>query len=189
MSDRKCSLCGQVKGLEEFYLKSGGPGGRESACRDCKRLYTRTRYRTRYRRRPVLPEGHKLCRACNRVLPLSDFQKNAGRRDGVQVYCLGCWPKYMRRWRATPAGADAEMAKTKRLRRTPEWRERNRMKNYARVFTQLAVRFGYLTLEPCRVCGGTERVEAHHTQYERPLDGIEWFCQPHHLAAHGGRFN
>ncbi len=45
------------------------------------------------------------------------------------------------------------------------------------------VRSGRIKKEPCRVCGETKRVHAHHSDYSKPRD-IMWLCQPHHKAWH-----
>jgi hypothetical protein len=56
--------------------------------------------------------NHKLCKRCGAVKPASEFGSNAGRHDGLQVYCKPCWTEYrngrkaetkasQRRWYAT----------------------------------------------------------------------------------------
>lgn len=48
-----------------------------------------------------------------------------------------------------------------------------------------AVRKGVLIKGLCAVCGDV-RVEAHHTDYTKPLD-VVWLCDGHHQAVHGRR--
>lgn len=38
---------------------------------------------------------------------------------------------------------------------------------------------GRLIPQPCCVCGGTEKIHAHHEDYSKPLDVI-WVCTKHH---------
>lgn len=45
-----------------------------------------------------------------------------------------------------------------------------------------AVKSGVLVRRPCRECGAT-KVEAHHTDYSKPLD-VVWLCRAHHVAEH-----
>ena len=51
-------------------------------------------------------------------------------------------------------------------------------KNYARHAVRHAVKVGKLIQEPC-YCGET-KVEAHHSDYSKPLDVI-WVCKKHHI--------
>lgn len=37
--------------------------------------------------------------------------------------------------------------------------------------------------QPCKVCGSTHRVHAHHFKHEEPLN-IEWLCPKHHTIRH-----
>lgn len=45
-----------------------------------------------------------------------------------------------------------------------------------------AVKSGKLKKLPCSVCG-SEKSQAHHEDYDKPLDVI-WFCQKHHGERH-----
>ena len=62
------------------------------------------------------------------------------------------------------------------------WRKRNPQKHWAHLSTQTAIRHGLLVPEPCEVCGET-KVDAHHDQYDRPLE-VRWLCRKHHKALH-----
>lgn len=52
----------------------------------------------------------------------------------------------------------------------------------ARNLVAKAVKVGKLIRQPCFICG-SEIVEAHHPDYERPLD-VTWLCKKHHREAH-----
>lgn len=52
----------------------------------------------------------------------------------------------------------------------------------ARNLVAKAVKSGKLKKQPCFICG-SEIVEAHHPDYNRPLDVI-WLCNKHHREAH-----
>ena len=52
----------------------------------------------------------------------------------------------------------------------------------ARAAVGRAVAAGTLEREPCLFCGA-ERVEAHHHDYDAPLD-VTWLCSVHHALAH-----
>lgn len=46
-----------------------------------------------------------------------------------------------------------------------------------------AIRDGILVRQPCAICG-EEKVEAHHDNYNLPLQ-VTWLCREHHLERHG----
>lgn len=64
--------------------------------------------------------------------------------------------------------------------RVRRWRKRNPEKTLAHRKVFVAVRAGHLVKKPC-FCGAL-KVEAHHTDYSKPLDVI-WYCKKHHAAA------
>lgn len=57
-----------------------------------------------------------------------------------------------------------------------------RLKIAARVKVCKAVSSGILKRCPCSVCGNAD-VEAHHEDYNKPLD-VVWLCAKHHDAIH-----
>ncbi len=173
---KTCRVCKESKALEEFYKHPNTTDGRATICKRCQKSYVQGRYD---RKRPVVPEGYKFCPRCKGVKLLAEFHKNKARSGGVQGHCKTCWLSYQRdyhkqdvpRWRASE--------KMNRRNKTPEGQLRLR----ARQLTGLAIQFGYLVRQPCEVCG-IEKVVPHHTQYEKPLDGVRWLCEAHHLS-HG----
>ena len=175
---KRCSLCGVEKPTSEFYAKRDAKDGLDWACKPCKRVYFRERYAKRFRKRPIVPEGFKFCPSCKRVRPVEDFLADAARHDGRQVYCANCWPDYMAQWRKRKSTRAWARAKSRRRARLPEVKA----KRWARLFTYLAVRFGYLVRQPCEVCGVTD-VEAHHVDYSKPLE-VRWLCFQHHGEIH-----
>jgi sigma-70-like protein len=54
----------------------------------------------------------------------------------------------------------------------------------ARVKAQNAVRSGRISKRPCKVCGD-ENSEAHHEDYDKPLE-VVWLCKKHHDEHHRG---
>lgn len=46
----------------------------------------------------------------------------------------------------------------------------------------VAIKKGKLQKKPCRDCG-SEKVDAHHTDYSKPLD-VVWLCRKHHFREH-----
>jgi len=58
-------------------------------------------------------------------------------------------------------------------------------KAQARCKVRYALKTGQLVKGPCEECGRLDRVEAHHEDYEKPLE-VRWFCQVHHKQLHAG---
>ena len=42
---------------------------------------------------------------------------------------------------------------------------------------------GVLVPQPCSICGSMEKIQAHHEDYDNPLD-VTWYCAPHHRLRH-----
>lgn len=74
----------------------------------------------------------------------------------------------------------------KSFRKFYTYRERLRhpLRHKARNRVALAVFRGKLKRLPCRICGTTENVQAHHEDYSKPLD-VDWLCFKHHMEHHG----
>lgn len=70
-----------------------------------------------------------------------------------------------------------EYRKTHRL----SWEARR--KANARSYLHQYLRRGHMVKQPCEKCGGLE-VEAHHHDYDKPLDVI-WLCRGKHLEISG----
>lgn len=56
------------------------------------------------------------------------------------------------------------------------------LKINARVCAATAINRGDLIRQPCIVCGNN-RSQAHHEDYNKPLDVI-WYCAKHHAEYH-----
>lgn len=51
-----------------------------------------------------------------------------------------------------------------------------------RSYLNVYIKRGKITKLPCSICGNIES-EAHHEDYDKPLDVI-WLCREHHLELH-----
>lgn len=61
------------------------------------------------------------------------------------------------------------------------WERERRQKSSARASLRSAVYMGKIEKEPCIFCETTEKVEAHHDDYSRPLS-VVWVCKKHHVV-------
>lgn len=58
----------------------------------------------------------------------------------------------------------------------------------SRSEVQRCIKNGSLVKESCEICGTTENLEAHHEDYNKPLE-IKWLCSIHHHMLHNGTLN
>lgn len=56
-------------------------------------------------------------------------------------------------------------------------------KKNCRTCLNVYIRRGKIKKNPCSICGSQENIEAHHQDYDKPLD-VVWFCRSHHLECH-----
>jgi hypothetical protein len=56
----------------------------------------------------------------------------------------------------------------------------------ARRAAQNAISTGKLHRQPCEICGEVTPVDAHHEDYDKPLD-VRWLCVRHHRQLHALR--
>ena len=130
----------------------------------------------------------KECFKCTRALPRSEFYAHPRMADGLLGKCKDCTKSDVKR---RYYDKHEEVAKYERERfRSPSRkanvlkyqataRARNPEKTVARQAVSSAIRCGRLTRQPCQRCGTTEKVQAHHHDYSKPLV-VEWLCFKHH---------
>lgn len=94
---KPCAKCGQVKPLTAFARNRCSNDGLQSYCKECVAPISAHYYRERQarlgktvRERVDVPEGHKRCPGCQRVLPYSEWHKNRAARDGFADRCKSC---------------------------------------------------------------------------------------------------
>lgn len=133
----------------------------------------------------------KLCKQCEIEKPMAAFSLSARSRDGHQRNCKSCAKQISAQNRIKNklkiALYDAERDKLPhrklqlRQRATDAAKAHPERRN-ANLIVQQEVRAGRMERLPCLVCGAA-KTEAHHPDYDRPLDVI-WLCAPHHRQTH-----
>ena len=87
-----CRSCERALAVDAFAVHRGRPDGRQSYCREC----GQDRYRAGREsqgalvRPKAVPDGHKFCRSCQTVKPLSEWSTNAYTTDGFRSSCRAC---------------------------------------------------------------------------------------------------
>lgn len=136
----------------------------------------------------------KTCKSCQVEKDESAFYAHPKSADRLDHRCKECVKVAVK---ANYAIRRPEKSEYERQRaRTPErrahgtkasraHRARNPERYKARTAVGNALRDGRLTRGPCKHCGSTEKVQAHHHDYNKPLD-VEWVCfKCHREQEHG----
>lgn len=148
----------------------------------------------------------KTCIKCEREKPREMFYANKKSADGFDGTCKACSKAGMRatyrRNKANPiwllgerrrGRLKAQREREKGIARKPEAEK-------ARLFTRqyrkehpdilrahnlvaYALQRGELKKSPCEKCGSTNKVQAHHDDYVKPL-AVRWLCHHCHAAHH-----
>src|SRR3990167_3513102 len=82
-----------------------------------------------------------------------------------QRYCNSCHNSYMRVYRIRHSNKGI-----------------TRLKANCRAYTKVYLKRGKISKENCEVCGKSN-VQAHHTDYNKPLL-VKWLCNDHHKRTH-----
>ena len=136
----------------------------------------------------------KTCKKCKRPKPIQDFYIHSRMKDGHLNFCKTCVKKRVqdryekefekireyekKRFQLPERKVMLTQYQTTRRRKYPG-KEKSRQK------LNNAVRDGRIVRQPCEVCGTTEKVQAHHTDY-RKWNDVKWYCFKHHReVGHG----
>lgn len=150
-------------------------------------------------------EKYKVCFKCGINKPLSEFYKHSQMADGHLGKCKECAKKdvtdnrklredFYKVYDRVRSYSEHRKEKQRKYRRKEDvkerhniannkWCENNQAKRKAQTAVRRAVLAGKLIKQPCFVCGVTENIEAHHCNYDAPLD-VTWLCTKHHGEVH-----
>jgi len=133
----------------------------------------------------------KKCFKCNAIKPLTDFYKHSRMADGHVNKCKECNKTDVNKNRLENLdyyrAYDKERGKLDhRIKLATEqtriWRAQDVRRAAAHNAVARAIKKGMLNREPCKKCGA-EKTEAHHEDYDKPLE-IVWLCCPCHKQRH-----
>ncbi|MFI9153359.1 endonuclease VII domain-containing protein [Streptomyces sp. NPDC053367] len=95
--EKRCTGCKKSLPLTAFARDKNRRDGLQVRCRECVAQYSAAHYRRRReaigkpaREKVDVPPGHKLCRTCGEVKPLSEWHRNATASDGLSTRCKAC---------------------------------------------------------------------------------------------------
>lgn len=134
----------------------------------------------------------KVCFKCKEEKRLSEFYRHKQMGDGHLNKCKECTKRDVTEHRVENIekirAYDRARGKLPHriqgnTERTKQYRKMFPDKYRAHSLLARARKTGRVIIEPCVVCGTTERLEAHHEDYSKPLD-VVWLCSVHHHAVH-----
>jgi hypothetical protein len=146
----------------------------------------------------------KTCSKCKVEKPLEDFYRSKQTKDGLHNWCKECFGESVRKYREENKdlirarnlkykSQDCVKEKDRESKRRyilnhPDrvkqsraiWRDNSKDKRKAHHKVRKAIKDGFI-IRPsgCEYCGKPTYTEAHHINYERPLD-ILWLCKECH---------
>ena len=127
----------------------------------------------------------KECFKCKISKPLSDFYRHSQMADGHLGKCKECTKKDVREHRFENDSVreyDRKRGSRRSYEKTKEYRENNPKKYKAHTMVGKAIRDGTLVKpECCEQCGSNFALNAHHDNYNFPLE-VRWLCSRcHHI--------
>lgn len=134
----------------------------------------------------------KVCKGCFTSLPISRFYVHSDMSDGHLSFCKECVCARVKKHRNANLdnirSYDRARAKTpesikRRTQNTKTFRRKNPEKYAAHSAVGSAIKAGKLKKQPCRKCGDSSMVHAHHYDYSKPLD-VVWLCPACHSELH-----
>ena len=130
----------------------------------------------------------KTCIVCNKEKQLYKFHKKSNSTDGHQPKCKDCEKDYYVENRDELLARSriySQSAKGKKtIKRAGDIRRKRhplRISAYKKV--DWAVKMGTLIKQPCEKCGSPSDIQAHHEDYNKPLD-VVWLCRDCHFKLH-----
>lgn len=131
----------------------------------------------------------KQCRKCGSTKPLELFYAHPRMADGRLNICCECIKsnvkarrqknsEYVRAYDRQRAKVPERQAKMREIGK----RNRDLVKRNANRLVSIAIKTGAIARKPCEKCG-CEKSEAHHEDYEKPLD-VVFLCSSCHKKRH-----
>jgi hypothetical protein len=106
----------------------------------------------------------------------TEFYADRRNKSGRRSICKVCVAVYNKAYKSVRQPALAR-AVTKYRARYPE-------KKLAQGRLNDAIRYGHIVKpDVCSRCGKKGRIDAHHSDYSKPLD-VEWLCRSCHVGEH-----
>lgn len=119
---------------------------------------------------------------CAELCSPNDFVKCASHKDGLNSYCKKCRKRY-RENRYPIEKSKGLFTYSFRKKNLKKYRDNNKQKIRARAAVKTAITNKKLIKLPCSSCQSPLNVNAHHQDYNKPLD-VTWLCRICHVNIH-----
>ena len=155
---KKCNRCGCEKPFDAFYKHTNMQDGYLSACKACKKKYSRSRSRTA----EAKALRHAYDNTPERIAVRDEYNHSDKGKEAT------------RKFNCSDKGKEAKR----------RYRKDNPEKTGARKKFNKAVLSGKITRpDDCSLCGVKCLPEGHHEDYSKPLV-VVWLCHPCHCTTH-----
>lgn len=132
----------------------------------------------------------KTCLDCKETKPINEFYTHKKMADGHLNKCKNCVKKRLHNYWHDGRGKIVDKRRNLKPKRI-EWKRqqsaRMRIKHRAKIDVNYLwykhVRQNKIIYGCCSVCGTNNKIEAHHSDYNKPYD-IIWFCSLRHKEWH-----
>lgn len=163
MEKRICTICKIEKSYDEFYKSKKGKNGYAEQCKACRLI----KGREYYKKRP------DICLAKHERWAKKNPEKILVNQ---RAYYHRNKEKILRKLR--------ESRRINGYANTKAYRKRNRQKIDCHNYVAMAIKFGHLIRpEICHSCKIQCKPQAHHHDYEKPLE-VVWLCRKCHGEEH-----
>lgn len=164
---KTCSKCQIEKPLIEFYKDKKQSDGLTRRCKQCVKEHVKEWQSENYDKVLETTRAYK----DTHLEQYAQKQKEYYRDHAEEV------KEKHKAYEKTEAG------RANRLKASKKHQSLYRYKHMARRKLNIALESGKILKLPCSVCN-EPKSEAHHEDYDKPLDVI-WFCRRHHRDHHG----
>jgi len=132
----------------------------------------------------------KQCKRCKENKPLHEFHVHHRMKDGHLNFCKDCTRKRISLYGKTERGKEVDKKRNQnpeRKKKVCVYGRRSKLK-YQKKRRAGAIfwnefKKGTIPKLPCEKCSTKEWVEAHHPDYDKPLE-VMWLCSLHHKEWH-----
>lgn len=112
---KTCKICGETKAFDQFHKDRQKTDGHALYCKPCF-IAKQREYASRPPKKAD-PEGFKTCQHCKALKPLTAFNREVVRHDGLRRRCKTCDAAHVTEWRRNNLDKAAKLQK--------EWRQKN----------------------------------------------------------------
>ena len=167
---KRCRVCKVEKELGEFNKDKSRKDGLQNKCKICQKQYKKQYYQ---RNKETMNQYQKQYFQRNKEA-IKEYQKEYVQRNKEEIKAYR--KQYVQR--------NKEEIKQYYKEYNKDYYRRNPEKQKARGILNSAVRRGKVH-KPlyCSSCEGDKHLEAHHTDYSKPLE-VLWLCKSCHVELH-----